>query len=446
MKKRMKRTYGQMPAAMPEGYAVAVRFPVLAKTDELTGDGRRLFGDGGDTRDLPVPIMFKDVTSYGHEGARLSGALFEVSFEEDGTVSGRGFLLNDDNGLAHAKALRTKSLRGNSVDLAEVQVEWTFNEETDDFIIDFVDWSIAATTGVPVPAFRDAYGEIDDDFVASLVGEELVADAPWEIATKVRDEAAEITAGALVQPWEAFHQPEPATAQKLTVDERGWVSGHLATWGQCHDGIEGRCVTVPRPRDGYASFNKPGVLTDQGMVETGPIFLSGGHRFGPDLEQAYGGIENAWADVRVIEGRLGPWLSGMVRPGVEDEQVYAARASRISGHWQQGRLKAIVSVNAEGFDVPGSGFAFRTDADGEVTEFVAAFPPCAERTRRSSEPPPAAFVRRSDWTKDDFDRALALLAEAREAAASDTSDDDDAILDELALLEIEADLIDVDDT
>jgi hypothetical protein len=112
--------------------------------------------------------------------------------------------------------------------------------------------------------------------------------------------------------------------------------------------------------------------------------LSGGHRRAKngDYVSAYGGIENAWADVRVIAGVHGPWISGIVRPGVEDTKVYAARASRISGHWIGDRLKAIVSVNAEGFDVPGSGlsntveFEFATNEDGEIAELVASFPSC----------------------------------------------------------------------
>jgi hypothetical protein len=82
----------------------------------------------------------------------------------------------------------------------------------------------------------------------------------------------------------------------------------------------------------------------------------------------------------VIEGRFGPWLSGRVRPGVSDEVLYAARASRISGHWVGDALRAIVSVNVPAFNVPGSGLAdtgtFATfGADGELLEMVASFPP-----------------------------------------------------------------------
>jgi hypothetical protein len=148
---------------------------------------------------------------------------------------------------------------------------------------------------------------------------------------------------------------------------------------------------VPRPTDGYASFNKPGPLTERGQVETGPIFAFGGHRpakSAKTIEDAYGGIENAWADVRVTEGKFGPWLSGIVRPNTPDDVVYAVRASRISGHWVNGRLKAIVSVNAEGYDVPGlnaeitAGFAFAAHDDSTV-ELVASFPDCVTAEEES---------------------------------------------------------------
>lgn len=380
---RMKRTYGDMPS-LPRGYFKAIHFPALAYTDQRTGDGRLLEHDGGDTRSLPVPIMFKPATSAGHDGAVLAGALFRVEFGEDGTVSGDGYLLDDDNGRYMARAVYTQAMRGNSVDLAEVQVKMEWSEDMEDYTIRFTDWSIAATTGVPVPAFADAMAEIDDlsddELLASLGDLPLVCEfTEWDAHTILAEPDLTAAAGCQVAPFEAFFQEEPDGLRKVTIDENGWVSGHLAAWGSCHDGIEGRCVTPPRQAN-YGSFNKPGVLTDQGIVETGPIFFAGGHQRGPDLEEAYGGVENAWADVRVSEGRYGIWLSGVVRPGVDDATVYAARASRVSGHWVRGQLKAIVSVNAEGFDVPGSGFSFTTDDQGNVLEMVASFPLCADAT------------------------------------------------------------------
>ena len=213
----------------------------------------------------------------------------------------------------------------------------------------------------------------------------LVVDLPLDMRMLLADEPEVVADAQTVPPWDLFHVPEADKPQKLTVGaptEDGWipVSGHLALWDSCHDGVIGRCTRVPRPDDDYASYNKPGVLTDRGIVGTGPIFLEGGHKKAPDGDyvSAYGGIENSWADVRATAGKLGPWLSGYVRPGIEDRHVLAARASRISGHWKGSRLKAIVSVNAEGFDVPGDGFSI--DADGLIDELVASFPTCIEES------------------------------------------------------------------
>jgi hypothetical protein len=169
--------------------------------------------------------------------------------------------------------------------------------------------------------------------------------------------------------------------KKVAPDEHGVVTGHLAAWGSCHAGIEGRCVLAPRPPDNYASFCEPGVMTDRGMVETGPIFFLGGHPAKPlgtgDRWAAYGGVENAWADVRVSNGRLGPWVSGRVRPGIDPDALYAARASRVSGHWRtDSTLTAIVSVNVPGYNIPGSGLSADKDGGriegGKVVELVAS--------------------------------------------------------------------------
>lgn len=388
-KKTMRETFGQMPTKKPEGMLRQVVFPELALMDVATGDGRILDSDGRGVRELPRTIYGQFVSEAGHAGAVPIGSLFEVTFE-DGVASGRGWLIDDDNGRKAVQYIQTQTLYHNSVDLSEVTARYELSEDGEDVSLRFTNWKIAATTLVGKPAFANAKAELlaDEEIVASWYQNDtpLVVDLPLEMNLLAIEEEL-VADGEMLPSWDAFHQPEPTKAfQKLTVDERGWVSGHLALWESCHDGVEGRCVRVPRPRDNYASFNKPGVLTDRGMVETGPIFLSGGHRRTNDGDyvSAYGGIENAWADVRVTAGKFGPWISGIVRPGIEDTKVYAARASRISGHWVGGRLKAIVSVNAEGFDVPGSGFSaeveyeFSIDADGQVAELVASLPYCAE--------------------------------------------------------------------
>ena len=402
----MITTFGQMPNKMPAGFAKAVSFPVLAMVDLATTDGRLLDSAGGGTRDLPLSIKYATKTSYGHDGAEVSGALFEVTLDPDNNkLSGRGFLLADDNGRRHARMIATGAMRGNSVDIADISARWEMDMDTYEETIRFVEWNLAATTGVATPAFAQAYAELldtmsEEELTASFgdpmdpLVVELTADMmmttlmPMQLATEPEITAS---AGTVLAPFAAFFTPEADAPQKIVLDENGYVFGHLAVWNSCHDGIEGQCVSVPRPRDGYASFNKPGVLTERGIVETGPIMAFGGHRpanGAVSLEDVYGGIENAWCDVRMTEGRFGPWISGFLRPGVADEVVYAARASRISGHWVAGKLKAIVSVNAEGFDVPGSGvpaFAFQTKGD-TLLEMVASFPTCPDFAAPAAPP------------------------------------------------------------
>jgi hypothetical protein len=398
----MITTFGKMPTSMPAGFFKAVRFPVLAMLDTQTGDHRKLLASGAGTRDLPLSIKYATKTSAmgGHDGAEVSGTLFEMSLNpESGKMSGQGFLLDDEHGRRHARLIHLAAMRGNSVDLAEVKARLVEDFESEDYWIEFYEFKLAATTGVTTPAFAEAHAEVDalsdDELTASFMVDPmapLIVQEPEEFNIVIlgEPEVEEVTASAgHVMNFDIFHLPEADVPTKITVAADGVISGHLALWDTCHDGYADQCLRVPRPSDNYASFNKPGVLTDRGIVETGPIFALGGHRpakSAPTIDQAYGGIENAWADVRITVGMLGPWLSGRVRPGVSDDLVYAARASRISGHWVQGKLKAIVSVNAEGYDVPGSGefnvdfstgFSYATNDDG-VAELVASFPACME--------------------------------------------------------------------
>lgn len=389
----MIRTFGTMPTSLPDGFFAAVRFPVLALLDHTTGDGRRLLSEGADTRDVPLSISAQFAKGYGHDGAVLSGAIYEVTIDpENGLMSGRGFLLDDENGRRHALAIKTGAMKGNSVGLAEVKARFVEDLATGEYWIEFYEFKLADTSGVMTPAFAEAYAEIDNEITAAFADfdpmEELVAASEiieYRIPDPIKPLTAEIAAELVAsfgapQPYDSFFRPEASKPQKIVFTADGDVYGHLATWEGCHEGIEGRCVRIPRPTDNYASWNKPGVLTEKGIVATGPICLYGGHQYGDDLSKAYGQVENGWCDVRITEGRFGPWVSGRARPHLDDKMSHDARASRISGHWKNGALRAIVSVNSEGYDVPGSDIvaSFTMGADGEITELMAGFPGCID--------------------------------------------------------------------
>lgn len=389
----MKRTFGTLPAKR-EGFLRVIEFPEMARMDEWTGDDRLLEAAGGDTRTLPLTIYAQFVQGAGgHTGAVVVGSLTEVSFDPDvGMVTGRGWLIDSPEGNQAELLLATQALRGNSVDLADIaaEIEPIFDDEgwMIDYRIRFTKWAVGATTLVGVPAFANAHAQLSNDEIVASLGDRdmpLVVQVPSVYTVSVAE--PEITADATARPaWEDFHAPEADKPTPWVVNEDLTIVGHLGLWESCHGGFEGRCVTIPRPADGYASYQKPHVLTDRGLVETGPVFFLKGHPHVPDedFDKAYGGVENAWADVRIVPGKFGPWVSGRVRPGVSDDVVYAARASNISGHWRRGQLRAIVSVNTEGYLVPGSGdltaaaFAFELDGQGEVVDLIASFPSCVD--------------------------------------------------------------------
>lgn len=396
-------TFGRQPTEKPKHALTEIHFPELAKLDEGTNEGmisRLLTSEGGDVRALPRTIFFQKEQKPGHDDSVAVGSLHEITFDgETGIMSGKGWVVDTADGRDAALHVASKALFHNSVDLSEVKVSVVEHGDfmDDDFYVEFrfVNYKVAATTLVGKPAFADAHAIIPDedfDLTAALEAGPLVVggDVDHTITIDVHAESDEevMASAAGVPPWEYFHKPESDKAQKIVVgeaDENGWIPvyGHLSKWGSCHDGIEGRCVITPRPPDNYASFNKPSVLTNRGQVEAGPISLLGGH---VDLKKAADDPANAWCDVRVIPGVHGPWLSGVVRPHVAEDaaKTYVARASRISGHWKGGRLKMIVSCNAEGFDVPGTGFT--TNSRGEIDELVASFPICDEEPAPAPKP------------------------------------------------------------
>lgn len=443
-------TFGKMPDTAPPGNFKRVEFPQLALLDQGTHEGfinRILASDGGSTRNLPRTISYQDRDMPGHSAAVNAGSIWEVTIDgETGIMSGRGWFADSEDGRKAAFAVYSKALYTNSVDLADIPVDGVNITKhgdwwDDDFHVDieFTDWAFAKTTLVGVPAFKDAHGlvEWDDEITAAMESDEpLVVDCDSSFSGWT---ATEMVAGMTNLPsWDLFHHPEADIPHKIMVsepDEHGWVHvyGHLARWNEPHTGYDGRNIYAPRSQDDYSVFCQPSVLTDRGMVRTGPMTLYGGH---VDLRAAADDPRNAWADVRVIDGKHGPWLSGVARPHIaaDDAERYVARASRISGHWKgvKGReqLRMIICCNAEGYPV-----AWQPEADELVASFeTGAVPPAMPDALRSFEELSADDQDKvRDWVRsaatasarndplpsgadDDFDAALAALARERELA------------------------------
>lgn len=186
-----------------------------------------------------------------------------------------------------------------------------------------------------------------------------------------------VAAAAPPRPGEWFQDPGLGGPTPITVTEDGRVYGHLATWGTCHVGIPGTCVTPPESKASYGYFTTGAVLTDSGEVAVGQITMNTGHaslRAGASAAMAhYDNTGTAVADVAAGEDGHGIWIAGALRPGVTEEQAAALRGAALSGDWRDIRgnleLVAALAVNVPGFPIPRMSIAASA---GHQTTLVAS--------------------------------------------------------------------------
>ena len=151
----------------------------------------------------------------------------------------------------------------------------------------------------------------------------------------------------------------------LTVDKRtGQLFGHIATWGQCHIGIDGECVEPPHSPTNYAYYHTGVVETDEGEIPCGVLTMNTGHadlRAGAKRAVAhYDDTGLQVARVRAGEDEFGIWVAGVA--DVMDEADFAKfRAAAISGDWRNiaGNLELVagLAVNVPGYPVPRAALA-----------------------------------------------------------------------------------------
>jgi hypothetical protein len=172
-----------------------------------------------------------------------------------------------------------------------------------------------------------------------------------------------------------FDQPVLDGPTPLTIQADGRVFGHIATWKQSHIGMIGK-VSAPRGRSGYGFYATGAVETDDGsLVNVGQITLTGGHApLEASVSEAvahYDDTRSAFCDVTAGEDDYGIWVSGALRPDVNDIQLRAIRASSVSGDWRpiNGNLElvAVCAVNVPGFPIPRARVA-----SGQVVALIAA--------------------------------------------------------------------------
>jgi len=97
---------------------------VLARLGVPTGDGRIIDPAGGSSRDLPLPLMWQELSDDGHGGSRVVGRI-ETLRIADGMVTATGSMLP---GIPDAVMLQLEAgVVGPSVDLDDI--EYVMDEE-----------------------------------------------------------------------------------------------------------------------------------------------------------------------------------------------------------------------------------------------------------------------------------------------------------------------------
>lgn len=387
----------------PDENGIPITFHVLVVEGMETSDGRYIEPGALTHRSLPLPVLaqtMNPVGGGGHDGAEVIGRLDTLERVEGPSVISRetgepfpeGSFVWRGEGYVDPEAVGTKLalkryLTGNSADLTEVEVEFQYEnsdgeeEDMPSAVVEPTRTSvtkgrIAATTLVPIPAFADAYVTLGGQLIepADDMPEDIVASALWR-SEEIGDACSLCAAGVAkeVTPvselpladWflnPKFTEPTPGRVQE--IDGHHVVSGHLATWGTCHIGFAGKCVTPPRSRSGYsyfttgtrAAFDQVAIVD----VAVGQLTLGTGHAplSAGSLAAAehYDNTGTAVADVAVGEDEHGIWYAGVLRKDISEADLIKFKAAGLSGDWRaiHGNLElvAALAVNVPGFPIP----------------------------------------------------------------------------------------------
>lgn len=195
---------------------------------------------------------------------------------------------------------------------------------------------------------------------------------------------AMVASAAPPAPLAWFQDPELDGPTALTVTDDGRVYGHLACWGTCHIGFQGKCVTPPRSNSSYAYFavHSTRAIDDNGNIVDVPVgygTIGTGHA---DIRadalaaaEHYDNTGTAAFELAIGEDDWGIWVAGRLMPGLDELTEHKARGTVFSGDWRtiRGGLELVASlgVNTPGFPVPrtrvASGQPFALVAAGMVT-------------------------------------------------------------------------------
>jgi len=364
--------------------------PMLVPEEIESGDGRKFKKGAISVRELPVPLLWQIKTGSGHDGSVVVGRIDYVERIDGGLGNAYGVFDTGPYGREAERLVRNGFLRGVSVDLDQFEAKEDKKpkkEMADDDgseigkdKLTINKARIMAATIVAKPAFQECSISIESmgDQEEPMTPEDGVYEESMEDFADIEPIMAsgflksEIP---MIPPADWFKRPALTKATPLMIDEDGRIYGHIAAWHVNHIGLP-RATKPPRSRSKYAYFHTGVIRTDAGTdVPVGQLTLAGGHApLNADAASAakhYDDTASAVADIHVGEDEYGIWCAGSLRPGLDEMQIRALRASAPSGDWRpiNGSLElvAICQVNVPGFPT-----ARAMVASGKVMALVAA--------------------------------------------------------------------------
>jgi hypothetical protein len=375
-----------------------------------TGDGR-IFAEGSlSWRDLPLPLMAKDTDEHGSFSADTKSTLIGNidTIEKRGTevhVWGAYLSQPSEDAARLIGLVQRGELRGISADIDSVEFEILvpvevgpdgeplptgalydeFGNRVDDGagpkveedesgdtveVIEMpknvkmrvTEGRIMGGTVVPFPALQEAFIEDDSAGLALTAAAHPVLAAHHVTGVMLTAAAAGTFTGFEFpdlpeSDW--FDLAEPDHPVPFTILDNGQVYGHLATWGECHVGIAGECVSPPTSPSNYARFHVGEVpCSDGSRVATGRLTFRTGHADtrlnAEDTRAHYDHTGTVAADIVARDGEHGIWCCGAMRSGLTTAQVREVMSSPPSGDWRRfGRdleLVGALCVNVPGFN------------------------------------------------------------------------------------------------
>ena len=369
---------------------------VLCVEGAPTEDGRLLEKGSLRWRDLPLTLMgmIENPEFGGHAGAQVSGRIDAIS-RAGADIKGEGEFTTEFGVDTLAPMVEDKTVRGVSVDLAVMDYEYRdadtgevldlidilFGEEERDILFVVLDGVILGATVCPMQAVEDA--QITVTAAAGTPGVlRMSIWTPFDQPQPIKPLTAAAQAAAAGQ-WakpssSAFATSEFPGPTPLTVTSDGRIFGHIATWDTCHVGIPGVCTTAPRSASGYAYFHTGEIETEEGdFLPVGKLMFATKHASieasRRNAAQHYDDTGKVGGIVRAYDGDFGIWVSGIVRPGITEEEIAELRLNPPSGDWRRvnGSLELIaaLSVPVPGLPTPRAEAGIR--ASGEIIEVTS---------------------------------------------------------------------------